>query len=131
VGQLTVSKYQLLQKPERKWLWLHRQRLKNKLKYLRNSKPRVPKRKASENDDPPPKPKTTCTDPDSSEESKTHLSTAIKADHMKIVTFIDKSAGCQRKSRNPLEGEIISIRGPEGLVLIIPGRMRNKITSML
>jgi len=28
-----------------------------------NSKPRVPKRKASENDDPPPKPKTTCTDP--------------------------------------------------------------------
>jgi len=66
-----------------------------------------------------------------SEESKTHLSAAIKADHTKIVIFIDKSAGCQRKSRNPLEGEMISIRGPEGLVLIIPGRMRNKITSTL
>ena len=49
--------------------------------------------------------------------------TRIKADHPKIVTFIDESAGCQRKSRNPLEGEIISIRGPEGLVLIIPGKL--------
>lgn len=63
MGQLIASKYQFLKKPERKWLWLHRQRLKNKLNYLRNSKPRVPKRKASENDDPPPKPKITCTDP--------------------------------------------------------------------
>ena len=38
--------------------------------------------------------------------------------HLTSITY----PGCQRKSHSPSEGRIISIRGPEGLVQINPGK---------